>query len=112
MLKNIRHITLFFVILIGVLSNIFARAFVHDASKISVKKSVVGTESIKASVELISKQAWRANLNYLTTNGNEIGLKRNEKNNLNSCYKIQQLNILKRKIKTLKTFFDIKKKVK
>ncbi len=66
MLKNIRHITLLFVILIGVISNFFASDVVHDTSKISFKKSVVEIESIKASVGLISKQVWRTNVNYLT----------------------------------------------
>jgi hypothetical protein len=54
MLKNIRHIAFLFALLIGVLSNSFANTTVHDASKISVEKSAVGAESIKAWEALIN----------------------------------------------------------
>lgn len=41
MIKQIRHISLLFVLLIGILVNVFARNLVQDASKISVENRIV-----------------------------------------------------------------------
>ena len=55
MLKNLRHISILFVLLMGVLGNVFASNLVHDASKICVEKSAVGCESIKAWEKLLKQ---------------------------------------------------------
>ena len=68
MLKNLRHISILFVLLMGVLGNVFASNLVHDASKICVEKSAVGCESIKAWEALASSNlddAYRRNIDYL-----------------------------------------------
>ncbi len=54
MLKHIRHIALLFVLLTGVLDNVFAVDLVHDGSKISIEKRAVRYESIKAWETLVN----------------------------------------------------------
>ena len=51
---RIKHIIFFSFLLIGVLGNVFAVDLVHDTSKISIEKSAIGDESIKALEILIN----------------------------------------------------------
>ncbi len=71
MLKNLRHISILFVLLMGVLGNVFASNLVHDASKICVEKSAVGCESIKAWEAMISK-AYRTDISLLQRMSDDI----------------------------------------
>jgi hypothetical protein len=66
MKHRIKHIALLFVLLMGVLSNVFAIGLVHDGSKISIEKSAVGAESIKAWEGLINIPTLRKNIDWLT----------------------------------------------
>jgi hypothetical protein len=68
MLFKIRHLALFFVLLIGVLSNTFAINYRHDGSKLSIEKRAVGSKSGKEWEGLAKSnlyEAFRINVDYL-----------------------------------------------
>jgi hypothetical protein len=65
-LKNIRHIVLLFVLLMGVLSNGFANSFEHDASKIRVEKGAERQKGIKAWEKAIDFPNVRKDVDFLT----------------------------------------------
>jgi hypothetical protein len=68
MLFKIRHLAIFFVLLIGVLSNTFAINYWHDGSKISIEKRAVGSKSGKEWKGLAKSnlyEAFRINIDYL-----------------------------------------------
>lgn len=54
MKQKFKNLALLFVLLIGVLGNVFAGNLEHDATKLSIVKSAVGFESIKAN--MVKKQ--------------------------------------------------------
>lgn len=73
MFNILKHITIFFALLFGVLSNGFANATVldcvsdmrRDGSKISIEKSAVGCDVIKAWEKAILRPHYRADVNFL-----------------------------------------------
>jgi hypothetical protein len=64
-IRSVRRIALFFVLLMGVLGNVFATNLVQDASKISDEKSALDVESIKAWEALFDLPLLRTNVTKL-----------------------------------------------
>lgn len=64
--KKFRHITLFFVLLLGVLVNTFAITREHSGSKLGIEKSAIGCKMVKAWEGLINIHALRKNIDWLT----------------------------------------------
>lgn len=64
--RKIINTILLLVLFTGVLNNAFANATVHDASKISIEKSAVGSDVIKAWEGLINFPTLRKNIDWLT----------------------------------------------
>lgn len=73
---KILKIILFIRFTTGLLSNLFAGVALHDVSKISAAKSVVGAERIKGWEKLIPKLTWRTTDSYhnIVSRNKEIGL--------------------------------------
>ncbi len=65
MLNKFKRISLLFILLIGVLGNVFASAAVDDGAKISAEKRSVGAESIKAWEALFDLPLLRTNVTKL-----------------------------------------------
>lgn len=90
MLTKVRHIALFFVLLIGVLGNVFASVVVHDGSKISVEKSAVGAESIKAWEAMIPDELLRKDASWLQKVSDYFTVKPNRLDEFKSHFIIEK----------------------
>jgi hypothetical protein len=90
MKQKFKNIVKLFVLLIGVLGNVFAIGLVYDGSKKSIEKRAVDAESIKAWEAMIPDELLRKDVSWLTKVSDHFTLKPNRLDEFKSHFIIDK----------------------